>query len=321
MPASPAVAVTRRTRFGQDRLYVSGPDGRQLGWADLLTGSTHPAAPEWALVVARSFADWAVSTSWGPAAPARALAQEARPGARPVYGRVGRAAVGGTAPWPDPQPAPPAPGPVWHDLAGNWPGAAARARAMELTREAGSAPLLRRLLRSRAEERAWRAGAKGEELVAAQLHRLRARDPRWRLLHAVPVGARGSDIDHVVMGPGGVFTLNAKHHRGGRVWVGGDTVMVNGYRQPYVRNSRHEAARAARLLEAASGVDAVVQGVVVPVGCRQVSVRRPPTDVAVVPADRLVRWLLSRPSVLDEHTLWLVSEAARRSTTWQPSRG
>jgi hypothetical protein len=98
---------------------------------------------------------------------------------------------------------------------------------------------------ARTEERAWRIGADGEQAVAAQLTRL---GPSWRVLHAVRVGDHGSDIDHVVIGPAGVFTVNAKHHPNTSIWVGGDTFMVNGQRVPYVRNSRHEARRAARRL-------------------------------------------------------------------------
>jgi hypothetical protein len=103
-------------------------------------------------------------------------------------------------------------------------------------------------MRVHTNERAWRLGAAGEIRVGVQLDKLTRRDPRWHTLHSVPVGTRGSDIDHVVIGPGGVFTINTKHHPGAEIWVGGDTVLVNGVRQAYVRNSRHEAERAGRLL-------------------------------------------------------------------------
>ncbi|MBO0901763.1 NERD domain-containing protein [Cellulomonas sp. zg-ZUI222] len=102
----------------------------------------------------------------------------------------------------------------------------------------------------RTEERAWRIGADGEEAVAAQITSL---GPQWRVLHAVRVGQRDADIDHVVIGPAGVFTVNAKHHPHASVWVRGDTFMVNGRRVPYVRNSRHEAGRASRLLTEHAG--------------------------------------------------------------------
>jgi hypothetical protein len=47
-------------------------------------------------------------------------------------------------------------------------------------------------------------------LVAGQLDKLMRRDPRWRCRHSIPVGSNGADIDHLVIGPGGVFTLNTK---------------------------------------------------------------------------------------------------------------
>jgi len=126
----------------------------------------------------------------------------------------------------------------------------------------------------------------------------------------------GCDIDHLVIGPGGVFTLNAKHHPGARLWVAGDTFMVNGVRQPYVRNSRHEASRASRLLSAAVGHPITVTGVVVPVNGHTLSIKQPPADVAVVPRRQLRRWLSSLPQALPAAIVKSLYEQARRSTTW-----
>ena len=88
---------------------------------------------------------------------------------------------------------------------------------------------------------AWRVGAEGEEEVARRLGRL---SEGWRVLHSIPVGEKGSDIDHVVIGPPGVFTLNTKNHIRSNVWVTETTFMVNGQKREYFRNSRHEAKRA-----------------------------------------------------------------------------
>ena len=41
--------------------------------------------------------------------------------------------------------------------------------------------------------------------------RLRGLGPAWRSLHPAALGDRGADIDHLVIGPGGVFTLHAEH--------------------------------------------------------------------------------------------------------------
>ena len=121
------------------------------------------------------------------------------------------------------------------------------------------------------------------------------------------------------MGPGGIFTLNTKHHPRAAIWVGGDTFMVDGQRQRYVRNSRHEAGRAARLLTEASGIPVTVTGVIVPVRARSVTIKTAPLDLAVVPRGQITSWLLGRGQVLDDRALTVVAEVARRSTTWQPS--
>jgi hypothetical protein len=121
-----------------------------------------------------------------------------------------------------------------------------------------------------------------------------------------------------VIGPGGVYTLNAKHHRGAKIWVAGSTFLVNGQRQPYLRNSRHEAARAVRLLTAACGFPVHVQGVVVPVGAGDLEIKTAPDDVHVVSRRALPGWLRSRPQTLDEPVVAAVFDVARRSTTWRP---
>ncbi|MEV0525811.1 nuclease-related domain-containing protein [Streptomyces sp. NPDC050439] len=41
----------------------------------------------------------------------------------------------------------------------------------------------------------------------------------WRVLHGVPK-ANGGDIDHLLIGPGGVFSINTKNHDAASVWVG-----------------------------------------------------------------------------------------------------
>jgi hypothetical protein len=206
--------------------------------------------------------------------------------------------------------------PEWRDLADNSPGAAARAQAERLKEAAPFRTAVARLLGVRTDERAWRIGADGEERVAAKLDKACQKDPRWRSLHAIPVGERGSDIDHLVIGPGGVFTINAKHHPRAKIWVGGDTFLVNGQRHPYIRNSRHEASRATRLLAAAGAPEVLVRGVIVPVRAEKVTIKTAPDDVDVVARFELARWLLQCPPTLEAPILADIFEVARRSTTW-----
>lgn len=333
--AGVVATVNRWRRYGKDRLYVTGDDGTKLGYRDLLIGEDHVEHPDRVGEFLSAFGAGSPTpeTLPGLTAPAAgstptsdpsAIEAAGVPGARPAdldqSPPTVASAAEGSAGF---EPAPTATGPEradWEDLAGRRAGAMAREQAQALKQAAPVRTFMARMLGVHTEERAWRIGADGEEKVAAQLEKLARKDPRWRFLHAIPVGDRGSDIDHLVVGPGGVFTLNAKHHPGANVWVGGDTLMVNGQRHPYIRNSRHEAARASKLLTAACGFPVTVRGIVVPVGAADVVVKTPPADVEVVYRMGLVSWLRGLPTVLTEQQVDAIHDAARRSTTWQSSR-
>jgi hypothetical protein len=205
----------------------------------------------------------------------------------------------------------------WVDLAQNTAGAEARARAEQARDAAPLRTFVARALGVHTDERAWRLGAEGETKVGAQFGKLLKKDPRWQVIHSIPVGTRGSDIDHLIVGPGGVFTANTKNHPKAKIWVGGDTVMVNGQRQPYVRNARHEAARASKLLSQACGWQVRVEGFVIVVNADDLKIETPPADVHVMWRRQAVRWLRRRDEVLDQASLESIFEAARRSTTWK----
>jgi Nuclease-related domain len=94
----------------------------------------------------------------------------------------------------------------------------------------------------------WPRGTKGERVVGRRLTRL-GRDG-WDVLRAV--SEQGSDeVDHLVVGPPGVFTVSTLHHRGARIRVGGQVVWVDDAIREYLRNARIEAARIARRLSEA----------------------------------------------------------------------
>jgi Nuclease-related domain len=71
----------------------------------------------------------------------------------------------------------------------------------------GAAVLVPRLYEARA--RPWEQGARGERKVGKILEGL---GPEWHVIHGVWLG-RG-DIDHVLVGPAGTFTVETKSHRG-----------------------------------------------------------------------------------------------------------
>ncbi|MET1087514.1 MAG: nuclease-related domain-containing protein [Arthrobacter sp.] len=162
----------------------------------------------------------------------------------------------------------------------------------------------------------WFKGALGEIAVGQILERL---GPDWTVLHAVPVGAGTSDIDHVLIGPAGVFTLNTKNHAGQSVWVAGRTFMVSGKKQRHLYNASHEAARAAKLLTRGANATVAVTGVVVVVAPKSMTVRERPADVVVVTDRQLLRWLGDRPNVLAPTQISALTAAAIRPGTWHRS--
>jgi len=204
----------------------------------------------------------------------------------------------------------------WFDLAQNRPGERVKEVAAYERYAAPFKSRLARVVGSHNRERSFRVGGKGEEKVGRELARL---PNAWRALHSVPVGTRGSDIDHVVIGPGGVFTVNAKNHPDARVWVKGDTVLVNGQRVHYVRNSRFEAKRASSKLTELCGLPISVVGIVSLVGCnRGLEVKAQPSDgsVFVVARRNIVQWLTRHGEILDADQVERIFGIARRSTTW-----
>jgi hypothetical protein len=199
------------------------------------------------------------------------------------------------------------------DLAANRPGTAARAKALEVRRAAPVRSQVARVLGVHTDERAWRIGADGEEEVGRRLTKL-GRD--WRVLHAVPVGERGSDIDHVVIGPPGVFTLNTKNHPGKSIWVAERTFMVSGQKTDYLRNSIFEGRRATKLLSRACGFDVSIEPVIV-LMAEKLTVKAPPMGVHVVGRRGIVKWLRGRLPTLTPEGVAEIYQHARSSATWR----
>lgn len=321
--------MKRWTRYGHDRLYVQTRAGDRLGYWDLKTATAvvEPGADRDAFDAALA----AHAPAGGPAIPVPAPADQSAPAPGPLPDAT-TASGSATTASDDTQPAedpgaqddatldaaeagPTPDGPSCTDLAAVRPGAAAREQALALRQAAPVRTFLARALGVKTDERAWRIGADGEEAVAARLARL---GDRWKVLHAVPIGDRGSDIDHVVIGPAGVFTVNAKHHPDATVWVGGDTFMVNGQRVPYVRNSRHEARRAAKLLTAAGAGPVSATGLIAVMGARGgFTVKTQPDGVVVTTRKEIGKWLARQPETLTDEQVDALYEIARRSDTWR----
>jgi hypothetical protein len=163
------------------------------------------------------------------------------------------------------------------------------------------------------DARSWYTGAIGEMHVGAHLEQL---GPEWTVLNSVPVGKDHSDIDHVLIGPAGVFTVNTKHHSGAKIWVGSRMVMVAGQKTSYLRNSRHESERASKLLTQATGMPVQAYSLLVIVDPASITVRQRPDYVTVLTARELVRWLKRRKRTLDATSVSRIADVAANPRTW-----
>jgi hypothetical protein len=153
---------------------------------------------------------------------------------------------------------------------------------------------------------AWRRGAAGERRTAQLLGPLERHG--WVVLHDLAVPRSQANIDHLVIGPGGVFVIDSKQYRGrlqldpsGGLWHGRYPLA------PVLRAVEFEADRAAQVLADPQVVVPIVavHGAQVPWG--KVVVK----GVPVVSAGRLPSMLGQLPAVLGPERVAAVASQAR----------
>ena len=166
------------------------------------------------------------------------------------------------------------------------------------------------------DSQAWFKGAEGEIEVARILAGL---GPGYVVCHAVPVGSGDSDIDHVVIGPTGVFAINTKNHSGQKVWVGGGTFMVNGTRLPHIRNSVFEAKRSEKILTQAMGHPVAVTAMIAVVNPSKFTVRTRPNGVEVLTSHKLLDRISSGPRIYDAGQMMDIVDRAQDPRLWHPA--
>jgi hypothetical protein len=167
----------------------------------------------------------------------------------------------------------------------------------------------------------WFEAAVGELFVGDLLSEL---GEEWAVFHSVPVGisagapsgAHGGDLDHLVIGPAGCFTVTVRNHPGLDIAVSGRTVLVAGAKVSYVRDAEHDLGRAERLLGAALGGGLSVTGILVFVEPKALTSRQIPRDLEVLSSSELLPWLAARPEVFDATEVERIAGAAEQRKIW-----
>ncbi len=205
----------------------------------------------------------------------------------------------------------------WIDLAGHKPGAARSGNESPLRSRNLSGYYLRRALRLEPDPNSWQVGLRGERFVGRRLNRLGF---RWRVIHSVPLGPPGADLNHLVIGPAGVFAISTTHHPKMPVHAMADQIRVLDQPRPeFLRRAAADAERAEELLSAALGSHVQVTPLLV-VLCGEFTGRNPTGGAVPILAAQDVRgWLRSHGSRQKWRRVQQIFQLARRSTTWQPS--
>lgn len=151
----------------------------------------------------------------------------------------------------------------------------------------------------------WDTSSAGAHMVVRELDRLVSADARWTYVNSIPGRKHGSAIDHLVVGPSGVFTVNAGLPHNFQGWLGGA-----------VRTGISEAQRATRLLTSATRISVRVRGLIVLVSGSQKPVKQRANTVEIVNHVALVTFLLSQPEYLDASTRARILGHARLGSTW-----
>lgn len=158
----------------------------------------------------------------------------------------------------------------------------------------------------------WEKGAAGESQTAAALGRLGA---GWICWHDLKwPGRRLSNIDHIAIGPGGIFVIDSKNWSG-RVEVKSGVLRQNGYqRESAVAGCADSALAVGELVP--NFLDAVK-----PVLCfvGDASPEGWARDVILCSTSNLVEMLASRPRLLNESQVAQVADVLSQRMTTMPS--
>jgi hypothetical protein len=131
--------------------------------------------------------------------------------------------------------------------------------------------------------------------VGGVLDRLPA---EWTVISAVPGSDEAPGIDHVVVGPAGLFTISCRVHTNRVVWVADSILVVDRTTLGHIPEAVKQAQRVTDLLGERMLLPATAQPVVAIVDAKRITIRERPADVLVLDARGLNATLTGLPAVL-----------------------
>ncbi len=122
--------------------------------------------------------------------------------------------------------------------------------------------------------------------------------------------ANGSGVEHVAIGPSGIYCMSIQHYSGGAVWIDGGVLLVDGEPRPHLRDTEFCAVRLTQVISDAVGHRVEAAPCLVLVDPRSVTVAKPPRRVAVMTLRDIRTWLKGMPTQLSPDELTAVRDSA-----------
>ncbi|WP_241979689.1 nuclease-related domain-containing protein [Cryobacterium suzukii] len=176
-----------------------------------------------------------------------------------------------------------------------------------LARALGAAPL-------DANELSWLRAAQAEMIVGDILTRL---PDDYTVYHSLPIRSTAFWVDHLVVGPGGVFSINAKTHWDRDLNGSPRSIPIGNHAMPYLRDARFESAQITALLAKVMPEAAVVEPLIVLVNPHKILLNRKPNAVTVIDSPRLRRWIVARPRTFSPEQQAAVTALIDAPATWR----
>ena len=190
----------------------------------------------------------------------------------------------------------------------------------ELLRQYGDRPPRSRLARILgaspldANELSWLRASQAEMVVGDILGRL---PDGYSVYHSLPIRNTAFWVDHLVVGPGGIFSINSKTHWDRDLTGSLRSIPIGEHAMPYLRDAEFESAQITAILAAAMSAATVVQPVIVLVNPHKILLARKPDTVTVIDSPRLRRWLVGRPQVFSAEQQAALTALVDDPATWR----
>jgi hypothetical protein len=147
--------------------------------------------------------------------------------------------------------------------------------------------LLNRVPNPTSSDDDWQTITNGRHKVGRRLDSL---GHGWRVLHSADLGFR-DEVDHLVIGPAGVYTVTSRCHPGRDIVVSARSLTVDGHRTGYLSDARDEARQVSQVLTEACGWTVETRALIVLAEVGSFTVRQTPSEVNVVTSQHVTDWL------------------------------